>query len=85
MVERAHPVRVLATRHGCLYSPGFIQDLTGVVHRVVGDVPVDSEMSVVISSISRLAGSVSCRCVCVCVSIFDCIVILTKHIIFYFV
>jgi len=35
------------TWHVCSYFPGFISGFNGVVLSVVGDVPVDSETSVV--------------------------------------
>ena len=38
-----------STWHGCLYFPRFIPEFNGATLSVMGDVPVDSEASVVTS------------------------------------
>jgi hypothetical protein len=51
-----HSLIVLRLKiHGCSYFPEFIPRFNGVIFLVVGDVPVDSETSVMTSSISRFA------------------------------
>ena len=54
--EPVHQVQVL-TGSGCSYFSEYILRFNGAVFSVVDDVPVDSEASVVTSSISRFASS----------------------------
>ena len=42
-------------RHGCSHFPEFILEFKGVILSVIGDLPVDSEASLVTSSILRFA------------------------------
>jgi len=56
MVEPAHPGSSHRLGTGACIFSRIILGFNGIMLSVVGDVPVDSEASVVTSSISRFAG-----------------------------
>ena len=55
MVEPTHLGSSHRLRHGCSHFPEFILEFKGVILSVIGDLPVDSEASLVTSSILRFA------------------------------